>query len=29
MGGLDWIDLDQDGHRWRAPVNAVMYLRVP
>jgi hypothetical protein len=28
-GDLDWIGLAQDMDRWRAPVNSVMYLRVP
>jgi hypothetical protein len=26
---MDWIDLAQDGERWRAVVNAVMNLGVP
>jgi hypothetical protein len=28
MGNMDWIDLAQNGGRWRAVVNAVMNLRV-
>jgi hypothetical protein len=27
-GGVDWIDLAQDGDKWKALVNAVMNLRV-
>jgi hypothetical protein len=28
-GGMDWIELAQDGDRWRAIVNVAMHLRVP
>ena len=28
-GYVDWIGLVQDRYRWRTPVSAVMYLRVP
>jgi hypothetical protein len=28
-GGMDWIDLAQDRHQWRALVNTAMNLRVP
>jgi hypothetical protein len=27
--GVDWIDLAQDGDRWRALVRTVVGLRVP
>jgi hypothetical protein len=26
---MDWIDLSQDRHQWRALVNKVMSLRIP
>jgi len=29
MGGIDWIDLAQNGDRWRVLVNEIMNLRVP
>jgi hypothetical protein len=28
-GGVDWIDPDQDRHKWRSVVDTVMNLRVP
>jgi len=29
VGGMDWIDLAQDGDSWRALVDAVMKLHIP
>jgi hypothetical protein len=29
MGGMDWIDPAQNRDRLRAPVNAVMNIRIP
>jgi hypothetical protein len=29
VGGMDWIDLFQYRHRWRALVNVVINIRVP
>jgi len=29
MGGIEWIDLVQDGDRWQALVNAVVNLQIP
>jgi hypothetical protein len=29
MGGMDWIDLAQDGDRWQKLVNVVMNIWVP
>jgi hypothetical protein len=28
-GGMDWVDLAQDGVQWRSLVNTVMNLPVP
>ena len=28
-GDMDWMELDQNGDSWRAPVSAVMKLGVP
>jgi hypothetical protein len=28
-GGMDWIELAQEGDRWRALVNAIMNIWVP
>jgi hypothetical protein len=27
-GGMDWIDLAEDGDQWRALVNTVMNIRI-
>jgi hypothetical protein len=27
--GVDWIDMAQDRHQWRALVNTVLNIRVP
>ena len=29
LGGMDWIDLGQDGDKWQTVVNDVMKLLVP
>jgi hypothetical protein len=29
VGGVEWMELAQDGNRWQALVHAVMNLRVP
>ena len=29
FGAMDWIEVSQDRDRWRALVNAVMYLQAP
>jgi hypothetical protein len=29
VGSIDWIDLAQDRDKWRALVNAVLYLPAP
>jgi hypothetical protein len=29
MGGMDWIDLAQDGDRWLALVNVVINCQAP
>jgi hypothetical protein len=28
-GDVDWIDLAQDGNKWRSLVNSALNLRVP
>jgi hypothetical protein len=28
-GGMDWIDVAQDGYKWQAVLNVAMILRVP
>jgi hypothetical protein len=28
-GGMEWINLNEEGDKWRAFVNTVMNIRVP